>query len=189
MGDYIPCSRVIAELRTQAKPLLQCLQEMAGIDLQVAVTLFRVAGSYCRMTHLARATPHSLASDALEQFDKAVRECFSTSLAVDVSDGAWHQAQLGLRHGGLSLRSLSLHAPAAFIASLMSFGHGCLDNTCLQQAVTLYNAKVSPPDALTVESVLASPPTKTTLSSKIDMNLFHGLLENASPANKALPLI
>ena len=27
-------------------------------------------------------------NDALEQFDKAVRECFSTSLAVDVSDGA-----------------------------------------------------------------------------------------------------
>ncbi|KAL5481702.1 hypothetical protein EMCRGX_G021929 [Ephydatia muelleri] len=98
--------------------------------------------------------PHpNLASDALEQFDKA--------------------AQLGLRHGGLGLRSLSLHAPAAFIASLMSSGHGCLDNTCLQQAVTLYNAKVSPPDALTVESVLASPPTKKTLSSKIDMNLFH----------------
>ena len=49
-------------------------------------------------------------NDALEQFDKAVRECFSTSLAVDVSDGAWHQAQLGLRHGGLGLCSLSLHA-------------------------------------------------------------------------------
>ena len=63
------------------------------------------------MVHLARATPPppppNLASDALEQFDKAVRECFSTSLAVDVSDGAWHQAQHGLRHGGLGLRSLS----------------------------------------------------------------------------------
>ena len=49
----------------------------------------------------------------------------------------------------------------------------------------MYNAKVSPPDALTVESVLASPPTQKALSSKIDMNFFHGLLENASPANKA----
>ena len=185
VGDYIHCSRVIAELCAQAKLLLQCLQEMAGTDLQVAVTLLRVAGSYCRMVHLARATPPNLASDALEQFDKAVRECFSTCLAVDVSDGAWHQAQLGLRHGGLGLRSLSLHAPAAFIASLISSGHGCLDNTPLQQAVTLYNAKVSPPDTLTVESVLASPPTQKALSSKIDMNLFHGLLESASPANKA----
>ena len=92
VGDYIHCSRVIAELCTQGKPLLQCLQEMAGNDLQVAVTLFRVAGSYCRMVHLARATPPNLASDALKQFDKAVRECFSTSLAVDVSGGAWHQA-------------------------------------------------------------------------------------------------
>ncbi|KAL5494148.1 hypothetical protein EMCRGX_G015426 [Ephydatia muelleri] len=121
VGDYIHCSRLIAELCTQAKPLLQCLQEVTGIDL----------------------------------------------------------------HGGLGLRSLSLHA---FIASLISSGHGCLDNTCLQQAVTLYNAKVSPPDALTVESVLASPTTQKALSSKIDMNLLHGLLRNASPANKALLL-
>ena len=72
MGDYIHCSRVIAELCTQAKPLLQCLQEMAGIDLQVAVTLLRVAGSYCWMVHLAHATPPNLASDALEQFDERV---------------------------------------------------------------------------------------------------------------------
>ena len=107
MGDCIHCSRAIAERCAQAKPLLQCLQEMAGTDLQVAVTLLWVAGSYCRMVHLARATPPNLASDALEQFDKAVRECFSTTLAVDVSDRAWHQTQLGLRHGGLGLRSLS----------------------------------------------------------------------------------
>eukprot|EP00731_Ephydatia_muelleri_P016156 Em0009g580a len=158
VGDYIHCSRVIAELCTQAKPLLQCLQEMAGIDLQVAVTLLRVAGSYCRMTHLARATPHSLPSDALEQFDKAMGR------------GIRHNFDLGME---ALVFALSLHAPAAFIASLISSGHGCLDNTCLQQAVTLYNAKVSPPDALTVESVLASPPTQKALSSKIGMNLFH----------------
>ena len=93
----------------------------------------------------------------------------------------------GIRHNLDSSKEALVfaHAPAAFIASLISSGHGCLDNTCLQQAVTSYNAKVSPPDALTVESVLASPQTQKALSSKIDMNLFHGLLENASPANKA----
>ena len=120
MGDYIHCSRVVVELCTQAKPLLQCLQEMAGIDLQVAVTLLRVAGSYCQMVHLARATPPNLASDALEQFDKAVRECFQLVLQLMFLMRHGNQAQLGLRHGGLGLRSLSLHAPAAFIASLIS---------------------------------------------------------------------
>ena len=85
VGDYIHCSRVIAELCTQAKPLLQCLQEMAGIDLQVAVTLLRVAGSYCWMVHLAHATPPNL---ALMLLNSLTREYFSTSLAVDVSDGA-----------------------------------------------------------------------------------------------------
>ena len=97
VGDYIHCSRVIEELCTQAKPLLQCLQEMAGIDMQVAVTLLRVAGSYCRMVHLARATPPNLASDALEQFDKAVSECqLVLQLMFLMGCGIRHNLDLGM---------------------------------------------------------------------------------------------
>ena len=39
---------------------------MAAVDLQVAVTM---CGSICRMVHIARVTPPSLASDAPKFFD------------------------------------------------------------------------------------------------------------------------
>ena len=39
---------------------------MAAVDLQVAVTM---CGSICRIVHIARVTPPSLASDALKFFD------------------------------------------------------------------------------------------------------------------------
>ena len=95
----------------------------------------------CKMVHITRVTPPSLASDALVSFDEDVRQCFVLSSAIEVSDTAWKQAQLSLRFGGLGLRSLSCHAAAAFISSLSSSGLGKLHNLHLQQAVTAYNSK------------------------------------------------
>ena len=51
-----------------------------------------------------------------------------------VTNDAWSQAQLGLKFGGLGLRSLSHHAAAAFIASLSFCGFGKADNIHLKQA-------------------------------------------------------
>ena len=136
------------------------------------------------MVHLTRVTPPSLASDALVSFDEDVRQCFVLSSAIEVSDTAWKQAQLSLRFGGLGLRCLSCHAAAAFISSLSSSSLGKLHNLHLQQAVTAYNSKVASYNAITVESVLASPIPQRELSSKIDEEQFK-LLEASSPANKA----
>eukprot|EP00731_Ephydatia_muelleri_P018057 Em0011g97a len=52
-------------------------------------------------------------------------------------------AQLSLNMGGLGLRSLSGHSPAAFISSLTASGFGSPDNIHLQQAVALFNSQVS----------------------------------------------
>ena len=67
------------------------------------------------MVHIARVTPPSLVSDALEVFDEEVRNSFMLSTAIDISQAAWSQAQLSLRFGGLGFRAVSYHAPAAFI--------------------------------------------------------------------------
>ena len=56
----------------------------------------------------------------MQMFDMAVQECFATCSALDLTEHAWQQAQLGLRYGGLGMRSLSLHACAAYIASISS---------------------------------------------------------------------
>ena len=138
--------------------------DVAAVDLQVAVTLLRMCGSFCRMVHIARVTPPSLASDALRSFDEEVQQCFALCTAIEVPNEAWCQAQLGLKFGGLGLRSLSLHVAAAFIASLSSSGFGSADYIHLQQAVVAFNSQVSLPNAISVIFVLASPtPTQKVL--------------------------
>ena len=101
VGDYLHCSRFIANKCAESKKLLSSLVDVAGVDLQVAFTLLRMCGGFCKMVHLTRVTPPSVASDALVSFDEDVRQCFVLCSAIEVSDSAWKQAQLGLRFGGL----------------------------------------------------------------------------------------
>ncbi|KAL5478022.1 hypothetical protein EMCRGX_G024897 [Ephydatia muelleri] len=185
VGDYLHCSRFIADKCAESKKLLTSLVDVAGVDLQVAFTLLRMCGGFCKLVHLTRVTPPSLASDALVSFDEDVRQCFVLCSAIDVSDTTWKQAQLSLRYGGLGLRSLSCHAAAAYIASLSLSGLGQSNNHYLQQAVIAYNSKVASHHAITAESALASPTTQRELSSKIDEDQFKSLLGASCPADKA----
>ena len=184
VGDYLHCSRFIADKCAESKKLLTSLVDVAGVDLQVAFTLLRMCGGFCKLVHLSRVTP-SLTSDALVSFDEDVRHCFVLCSAIEVSSTAWKQAQLSLRFGGLGLRSLSCHAAAAYIASLFLLGLGQSNNHHLQQAVIAYNSKVSSHHAITAESALASPTTQRELSSKIDEDQFKSLLGASCPADKA----
>eukprot|EP00731_Ephydatia_muelleri_P017769 Em0010g867a len=113
-------------------PNLEILVDVAAVDLQVAVTLLCMCGSFCRMVHIARVSPSSLASDAPSSFDEEVKQCFAMCSAINVTNNAWSQAQLGPKFGGLDLCSLSHHA-AAFIASLSFSGLGSADNIHLHQ--------------------------------------------------------
>ena len=49
------------------------LVEVGPLDPQVALILLCLCGSYCKLIHLARATPPSLVSEALQLFDVEVR--------------------------------------------------------------------------------------------------------------------
>ncbi|KAL5479267.1 hypothetical protein EMCRGX_G022766 [Ephydatia muelleri] len=151
----------------------------------VAISLLRMCGGYCKLVHLARTTPTILCEDSLKFFDEEVRLCLSSCVAIDVPDPQWQQAQLSPKRGGLGLRSLSLHSCAAFISSLASLEMGNPDNIHLQQAILRFNARVSPQDSITMESVLNSPPQQKSLSQMLDSFAFHSLLSSASPVNKA----
>ena len=93
--------------------------DVSTVDLHVAFSPLRMCGSYCKLVHLARATPPSHCADYLKLFDEEVR-LFFTCIAVDVPDPNWQQAQLSQSFGGLGFRSLAVHCSAAFIASLAS---------------------------------------------------------------------
>ena len=117
------------------KILLKALVDVSTVDLHVAFSLLRMCGGYCKLVHLARATPPSHCADYLKLFDEEVRLCFTSCIAVDVPDPNWQQAQLSQSFGGLGFRSLALHCSAAFIASLASSGFGSADNIHMLQAI------------------------------------------------------
>ena len=83
------------------------------------------------------------------------------------------QAQLSLSKGGLGLRSLVLHAPAAYIASVCSSGYGHQSHTHLAHAVEIFNTCVAPSDLISLDSILTSPLRQRALSSKLVAWLRH----------------
>eukprot|EP00731_Ephydatia_muelleri_P000760 Em0001g760a len=185
IGDYLFCGKYAASKRSEALKLLSRLVEVGASDPQVALILLHLCGSYCKLIHLARATPPSLVSEALQLFDAEVRQCFAQSIAVEVTDRAWQQAQLNLSHGGLGLRSVSHHSSAAYIASLCASGFGDAQNPHLSHTVDLFNKLVSPSEVISVDAITTSPVQQRVLSKKLEDHQFSLLLEASSPADKA----
>ena len=154
------------------------------MDPQVALTLLLMCVGFCRLAHLARATPPSLAMTSLQLFDEDVRRSFSSCTAVDTTDVAWQQAQLSLRRGGLGMRSLSLHSSAAFIAFVCSSGYGSPSNHHLSDAIQKSNESVSPSDVIQSDGLVLSTVHQNQLSSKIDIHQFNNILIISSVADK-----
>ena len=122
IGDPIFCAKSIAEKRAHASKFLALIKEVGSVDSQVALMLLRQCGGFCRMVHIARCTPPSVALEGLHLFDEEVRQTFSDSMCIEPSDSVWQQAQLSLSRGGLGLRSASLHSSAAFMSSFSMSG-------------------------------------------------------------------
>ena len=102
-----------------------------------------------------------------------------------------HPIQLGSRlsvaqvEGGLGFRSLSRHSSAAFISSLCSSGFGMHSSPHPSQTVEIFNSLVSPADVVSVKSLLTTPVSQKSLSSKLDDHVFTLLLNSSSVADKA----
>ena len=88
IGDYIYCANFIASKHLEACKLLLCLIEVAAIDPQVALTLLRLYGSFCKLSYLAHSTPNNLVSDTFKLFDDDVHHCFMDCIGFETSDEA-----------------------------------------------------------------------------------------------------
>ena len=134
-----------------------------------------MCGSFCRLAaHIAQSTPPGLFIDPLQMFDMAVKECFATCSALDLTEHAWQQAQLGMRYGGLGLCMPVLHT-----------GFADVGNQHILHAVNTFNGLVSTQDTILIGSTVDSPIPQKVLSYKIDMQRFRALLDSSSPVNKA----
>ena len=101
IGDLDFCTTFISHKHGLAKQLMLQIEEVGALDPQVALMLLRTCSGFCKLSHLAHATPPSLSVKALELFDQDVRSCLSQSTSVDLTDVSWNQAQLSLSRGGL----------------------------------------------------------------------------------------
>ena len=90
-----------------------------------------------------------------------------------------------MKRGGLGLRSLSFHSPAAYIASFLSSGLSPSLGRYLSSSLHLYNSLVDPQDSLTPEAIGDSPLSQKVLSSKIEEQQFNNLFHNASVTDRA----
>ena len=84
VGDPIFCAKFIAEKRASASKFLALLKDVGSFDSQVALLLLRQCGGFCKLVHIARYTPPSLASEGLHYFDNVVRQSY----------GAWGMCSL-----------------------------------------------------------------------------------------------
>ena len=105
---------------------------------------------------------------------------------MDVSDVAWHQAQLSPSRGGLGLRSLYHHSSACFIASISQSGITLGANHHLEQSINDLNHIIGESEAVSVQDILEAPPRQRILSSKIEDQQLRMLFDLASsPAQRA----
>ena len=146
--------------------------------------------SFCKLAHLVRCIPPTSAMlELLANFDNDVLHCLEQCTELQLSPMASQQAQLSFRHGGFGLCSLFSHATAAYIASASISLSGAFPPTTvfthLQTAIAMFNQQVTDGEALTMVSVLLSPPRQHLLSEKVEKLALSSLLHNATTATKA----
>lgn len=100
--------------RTQTLPNLR--PELQ--DPQVALKLLWQYGGPCKMVHVMRTTPPHLHLAALQNFDCELRSALRQSTGPLTDPEQWHQPTRNIRYAGRGLRSATLHAPDAYVASV-----------------------------------------------------------------------
>ena len=88
IGDYLYCTGFFAAKRVEFTKLLSKLEDVSVIDPQVAFNMLRLCSGFCKIVHLARSTPPSVAADSLKIMDSDVRSCFSKCFSIDLSEAA-----------------------------------------------------------------------------------------------------
>jgi hypothetical protein len=186
IGDAKFCKSYIERKQKEATVLLSMLPKIG--NPQVALLLLRKCASFCKIAHLARSTPPSEeVVAAFAKHDINVMETFEAIAAIELNSEASAQCQLGLRNGGIGLRALVAHAPAAYIASSLKATTAPRterSKSYLSNAVQTYNTRLGNEAAATVDEILDKRPNQHDLSQNIEKAQFKNLFDAASTVTK-----
>ncbi len=106
-----------------------------------------------------------------------VARCLEDSSGIELTNRALNQAQLGLKFGGLGLRSLHHHSSAAYLSSITSVD--AESNDLLKSSADIYNTKVKTEDNLDCFFDAIKGKSQRSLSSAIDKKSLNELVESA----------
>jgi len=174
-GTAAFCTAHTQKRHNKAKELLRRLVGMQ--ETQCSLLLLRHCGAFNKLAYSMRTVPVTLHNHALKEFDNEIRAALTTLADADVDQRAWQQAQLGIKRGGLGLRSTQERASSAFLASTSAcvvmcraidacFDRGDTGNhLCLNDANTDLSARILPDAAIGLDG---SRPRQKELSRLVD---------------------
>ena len=163
-------------------------------DSHLETTLLHSCLALPKVTYVLCTSRPSYIEQAARDFDEAVRETLQIIVGVPLSEWSWLKASLSSSRGGIGLRSASLHAPAAFLASSTSsqeligkmLGRPLSCSTHMESAVTALSSSASKPDWLCLEDIDV-PISQHFLSLAIDKAV-HQHLFSSAPSTRARTL-
>ena len=196
LGSPIGSSKHVANfLEGKLKKVAQLMEKFEQLeDPQVAYSLLRSCASFGKFSYYIRTVPPDMVKDSTIVFDVAVRSCFEKIVSSSLTDDQWSQCTLNLKCGGLGLRSVSMHAAAAYIASVTQNCEAIANSVCrsdvydnhqhLTKAIATYNQSVIPIHCIATSSQCI--PSQKKLSSAIDDTVYLSLCTRATlPQDKA----
>ena len=107
---------VDAALETKCADLSRAVSRLYLLHAHDALVILRNSLSVPKLLYTLR-TANCSGRPALQKFDDILREGLSVILNINLSDDQWIQASLPVRSGGLGIRSATMLAPSAFLAS------------------------------------------------------------------------
>ena len=164
-----------ASVLRRVQKVLEILSKLAYLqDSQMETTLLRYCLALPKIAFALRTCPPNRVQEASTVFDNAMRDTLSDIAGGPLPEWAWLKASLPSSLGGLTIRRASLHAPAAYLASLsqcsdlVSLGmYQRLPNICLQP---------SPPSLKPPGTQNGSPSKRWTYLSVNDPSLIPSTL-------------
>ena len=189
LGSPIGGRQSLDDVLTSKLRALEVMGErLSLLHSQDALCLLRNAFSLPKILYILRTAP-CFQSSILSVLDSLQRTLLESICNINLSEEAWSQASLPIKSGGLGIRSFTMLAPSAYLAS--AAGSSCISKRILPSSMS------SAPNTFKAEALTTwscshtSAPSSESDSSKQkawDMPhvsaAFTRLLEGATPQAK-----
>ena len=148
-------------------------------DTQVRYALTRACLTFGPIVHIMRSVPPELVRRKAWEYDVLIRSALADLLGLPVVPfAAWEQASLGVRLGGLGLRSCERHLEAAFIGGCHQ---GAREDGWVLEADVAYMTSVSTFMARFPGPGVLPGDSQKDLSCLIEWDQFSSLIDSFLP--------